>query len=193
MPDADEISEEGFGGFRNTWFLGHVPIDEAAEVLGEEARLIDWLDNVAQTEPEFEALATAIEGGETDDLPEALEARATTAGLSTVLTDANDFSPIGGLEIGVAGLAHALSAVGCLTAASCRSHVSDRSWSDCPVVFFAAPPSRLKILAELIGEAGCGLSTGRNLLTVVARSIREMHGLAELIVHERVRFGRDPV
>ncbi|MBJ7469831.1 MAG: hypothetical protein JHD16_00945 [Solirubrobacteraceae bacterium] len=133
-------------------------------------------------------MATTIEGGEIADLPDALEARATTAGLASLITDPDDIPPLGGLEIGVAGLAHALSAVGCLTAASCRSHISDRSWADCPVVFFAAPPSRLKVLAEMIHDAGCGLSTGRNLLTIVAPSIRETHRLGELIVRERQRF-----
>lgn len=26
MPSADEISEEGFGGFRGTWWIGHLPL-----------------------------------------------------------------------------------------------------------------------------------------------------------------------
>lgn len=61
MPRREEISEEGFGWFRSTWFLGRVPIDEAAEVVAEEASLMAWLDEMAQTDDEFEALATTIE------------------------------------------------------------------------------------------------------------------------------------
>ena len=69
---------------------------------------------------------------------------------------------------------------------------SEQSWSDCPVVFFAAPTWRLKILAELIREAGCGLGTDRDMLTVYARSIRDAHRLADLIVRERTRFRKRP-
>lgn len=192
MPRSDEISEEGFGGFRSTWVLGRVPIDEAAEVLAEEARLIAWLDDVARTAEEFEALATTIESGESADMSQALEDRATRAGLDSVMGTPGDLAPLGDLEIGVGGLVHTLSAIGCLTAASCRSHATDRSWSDCPVVYFAAPAWRLKILAELIGDAECGLGTDRGLLTIVAPSIRQMHRLAELIVRERQRFRRRP-
>lgn len=192
MPGSDEISEEGFGGFRNTWFLGRVPIVEASEIVADEARLIVWLDDVALTGEEFEAVATTIESSELADMPEALRTRAMRAGLESVMGVPGDLAPLEGLEIGVAGLAYALSAIGCLTAASCRSHASDRSWSDCPVVYFAARAWRLKILAELIGDAGCGLGTNRGLLTIVAPSIREMHRLAELIVQERKRFRKRP-
>ncbi len=97
-----------------------------------------------------------------------------------------------GLEIGVAGITHALSAIRCLTAASCRSHISSHSWSDCPVVFFAAPAWRLELLAELIAAARCGLRADRNMLSIVAPSITHMHGLAQSIVAERGRFRRKP-
>jgi hypothetical protein len=102
------------------------------------------------------------------------------------------YVPLDGLEIGVAGLAHALASVGCLTAASCRSHVSDRSWSDCPVVFFAAPAWRLELLADLIAAAGCGLEADRGMLPIVAPSIVHMHALGEKIVAERGSFRRKP-
>jgi hypothetical protein len=192
MPASSEISEEGFGGFRNTWFLGRVPIDEASEVVADEARLIAWLDGIAQTSEEFEALAVTIESSELADMSNSLRNRAAAAGLEAVMSDPSDFAPLGGLEIGVSGLVHALSAIRCLTAASCRSHPHDRSWSDCPVVFFAAPAWRLQILAGMVGEAGCGLGIDRGILTIYAPCIREMHQLAELIVQERRRFRKRP-
>lgn len=81
---------------------------------------------------------------------------------------------------------------GCLTAASCRWHSRDRSWSDCPVVFFAAPAWRLELLAELIAGAGCGLVADRGMLTIYAPSIVQMHALGERVVAERGRFRRKP-
>lgn len=192
MPASDEISEEGFGWFRSTWFIGRVPIAEAVEVVQEEGEIITELDTVAADPLEFELLAAAIESGEAEDLPGDLRRRAEGAGLASYLDDADDVAAVGGLEIGVSGLTHALSAVGCLTAASCRSHATDRSWSDCPVIFFAAPAWRLAILAELIRDAGCGLDADRGMLQIYAPSIREMHRLANLIVQERVRFRKRP-
>jgi hypothetical protein len=81
---------------------------------------------------------------------------------------------------------------GCLTAASCRWHSRDRSWSDCPVVFFAAPAWRLELLAELIADTGCGLHADRGVLAIYAPSIVQVHALGERIVTERGRFRRKP-
>lgn len=192
MPTPDEISEEGFGWFRGTWFIGRVPIAEAAEVVQEEGQIIAWLDAVAADPLEFEFLAAAIESGEAEDLSDDLRQRAEGAGLHSYLSDPGDLAPVGGLEIGVSGLTHVLSAAGCLTAASCRSHVTDRSWSDCPVVFFAAPAWRLAILADLIRDAGCGLDADRGMLKIYGRSVRNTHRLADLIVRERRRFRKRP-
>src|SRR4051794_11608871 len=90
-----------------------------------------------------------------------------------------ELAPLDGLEIGVAGLAYALGSAGCLTAASCRWHSRDRSWSDCLVVFFAAPGWRLELLADLIADAGCGLVADRGMLAIYAPSIIQMHALGE--------------
>jgi hypothetical protein len=111
-------------------------------------------------------------------------------GLAACVDD--EIAPLDGLELGVAGLAYALGSVGCLTAASCRWHSRDRSWSDCPVVFFAAPTWRLALLAELIDDAGCGLVADRGMLAIYAQSIVQMHTLGERILAERERFRRKP-
>ena len=177
MPSADEITEEGFGYFRDTWWIGRVPVDEAQATLTEEAEIIDWLDRVATTPDEFELLASAIENRYDGELPEALHTAAVATGFEGFLGDVNDGAPLEGLEIGVAGLTHALSAIQCLTAASCRWHISTRSWSDSPVVLFAARRWRLEILADLIAAAGCGLGQDRGMLTVYGASIRGTHRL----------------
>ncbi len=157
MPKRDDVGEdEGFGFFRDTWWIGHVTVAEAESIVREEAELIGWLDHLARTPEEFEILASAIEDQQVDHLPHSLHAVAAGRGLQRYVVEGQP-SPLDGLEVGVAGLAHAMSAMRCLTAASCRWHMHDRSWSDCPVVFFAALPWRVEVLAELVSEEGCGL------------------------------------
>ena len=190
MPTAEEISEEGFGFFRGTWFIGHVSTADAQFALREEAELLRILDATASSPEEFEELASAIEANEIDQLEEPLRLVALEHGLEGVLD--GELAPLDGLEIGVAGLTHALSSIGCLTAASCRSHNAAQSWSDCPVVFFAAPQWRVELLADLIAAAGCGLRADRGMLSIFAPSILHMHALGQSIVSERKRFRRKP-
>jgi hypothetical protein len=156
----------------------------------DEAELMRIVDAVAATDEEFEELASAIEGCDIESLPELQREAAMKEGLAAAVDD--ETAPLDGLEIGVAGLAYALGSVGCLTAASCRSHISDRSWSDSPVVFFAAPAWRLELLGELIADAGCGLGGDRGMLAIYAPSIIQMHALGERIIAERERFRRKP-
>lgn len=190
MPDPEEVSEEGFGGFRDTWYIGHVANADLKAILREEAELMRIVDAVAATPEEFEELASAIEGCDLESLPEQLREAAMREGLAACVDE--EIAPLDGLELGVAGLAHALGSVGCLTAASCRWHSRDRSWSDCPVVFFAAPAWRLELLVGLIADAGCGLHADRGMLAIYAPSIRNMHALAETIAAERKQFRRMP-
>ena len=72
-------------------------------------------------------------------------------------------APLDGLEVGVSGLCHALSALGCLTAASCRAHPGPHSWTECPVVLFRAETWRVELLADLISAEGCGLGEDRDM------------------------------
>jgi hypothetical protein len=192
MPHKDEISEEGFGFFRETWFMGPVLLAEAQSIVLEEAEVMQWLDETASSAEDFELLASAIESQYTGELPDSLQTMTIVDGLARFIPEEEDFGSLGGLEVGVAGLAHALSVVGCLTAASCRWHMTNRSWSDAPIVFFAAPGWRVELLAELISQAGCGLGTGRGMLTVYGASIRDTHGLAQQILSERGRFRKKP-
>lgn len=192
MPVPDEISEEGFGYFRGTWFIGRVPIAEAQACIQEEAEIIEWIDKHASSPQEYEQLAAAIENSDVSLLEEPLRSRATSNGLTAWLSDDDHGAPLGGLEIGVAGLTCALSVVRCLTAASCRWHVSDQSWADYPVVFFAALHWRVEILAELVAAEACGLTGDRGMLTVYGASIHNTHQLAARVLSERGRFRKNP-
>lgn len=44
----------------------------------------------------------------------------------------------------------------------------------------------------VVGDAGCGLGTGRGMLTIYAPSIRDTHRLADLIVQQGTRFWKRP-
>lgn len=193
-PRTDEISEEGFGFFRGTWFLGRVRVDEVSAILLEEAKFIAFLDLVCGSPEEFEVLATSLEEGSFEAVPEPLRQRArATAGSYDIEESEDPPLELDGLEIGVAGLTHALSAVGCLTAASCRSHCTERTWSDCPVVFFAAPDWRVKVLAKFVKDAGCGLDADRDMLKVYAASVRQMNRLGQMLFDQRAAFrGANP-
>lgn len=191
MPKADEVTEEGFGFFRNTWWVGRVFVKEAQATTSEEGELIRIIDEVTSTPEEFELLASAVEGPDIGSLPDALRVAALATGLGSLVSD-DDFPPLNGLEVGVAGLAHALAATGCVTAASCRWHISSETWSDCPVVFFVAPAWRVEILAELVSAEGCGLKEDRDMLKIYGSSIRATHTLAERILAERGRFRKAP-
>lgn len=192
MPPSDEITEEGFGYFRGTWRLDHVPVREAQATVRGEAQIIERLDRAAPSPDEFELLAAAIENQTLDQLPDSLRATVLAGELAGLVTDEEDPPPLDGLEIGVAGLTHALSTIRCRTTASCRSHVTNHSWSDCPVVFFVASAWRVDLLSELVSEAGCGLGTDRDMLTAYGASIRDTHRLAERIIAERGRFTSMP-
>jgi hypothetical protein len=192
MPDRDEITEEGFGFFRGTWLIGDMPVEEAEAIVRHERQLVEALDRASADPTEFEQLASSAESGEVGDIKGSLRHSFMTSGLADLIAPEDDFDPLGGLEIGVAGLTFALSSMRCLTAASCRWHLNDRSWSDCPIVFFAAPAWRVEILAELISSAHCGLDSDRDMLKVYGSSISDMNGLAATILEERVRFRRIP-
>jgi hypothetical protein len=116
MPDPEEVSEEGFGGFRDAWYIGHVAKADMEAILREEVELMRIVDAVAATPEEFEELASAIEGCDLESLPEQLHEAAMREGLAACVDE--EIAPLDGLELGVAGLAYPLGSVGCLTAAS---------------------------------------------------------------------------
>jgi len=190
-PESDEITEEGFGGFRGTWFIGRAFVEDANVIVHAEGEMLDWLDRLASSAEEFESLAVALECADASLLSGSLHQRAVQSEFDQITRD-EEFHPLAGLEIGVAGLTYALSVVGCLTAASCRSHATDHSWADCPVVLFAARAWRIELLVPLITLEGCGLQEARGMLVVYGQSVRDTHRLACRILAERARFRRKP-
>jgi hypothetical protein len=190
VPPEEEISEENWGGFHDTWYLELISVDEAREVVAYERLALERLDHAAATQEEFEALASALEWGETEGPGPGLLRKLRDEGLVELMRDPDDFGSLGGLELGVSGLVHALSAVGCVTAASCRWHGGERSWSDCPVVFFAAPAAKVETLAGHVRRTGCGLREARGFLVVEAASVVHLNALARSILEERTRFSQ---
>lgn len=189
-PRSDEISEEGFGYFRGTWWIGHVPVSAARQTVEFERELVAALDAEADDEQEFEELATAVESVGSDDGEVPLLLRNTP--VERLVQAFIDDSPLGGLEIGVAGLTHALSTVGFRTAASCRAHTGANSWTDYPIVLFGAHKWRAVRLAALAAEAGCGVGQDRDMLTVYAPSIRNLMDLADAVLAQPGSFRAKP-
>jgi hypothetical protein len=190
VPPEGGIPEENWCGFRDTWYLGSISPDEAREVVSYEREALERLDLVAADQEAFELLALALEWGETDGLGPELLRNFDDGGLRELMRDPDDFGSLRGLELGVSGLVHSLTAVGCVMAASCRWHGGERSWGDCPVAFFAAPPPTVEVLAELARVGSCGLREGRGLLVVEAASVADLNSLAALVIEERARFSR---
>jgi len=98
------------------------------------------------------------------------------------------------LCLDVIAVSYALAAVGCLPAASCRSHDAYPSWSKRPVVFVAADRRWAKIVERLVGEAGCGFSFDPEHalpLLIEARSIEETTKLARLVLDNAGAFATE--
>lgn len=129
MPTRDEITEEGFGFFRGTWFVGRVPVREALDAVEYERRVLEALDGAASLPEEYEQLAVAAEDGDGTEVlsNHPLGQRFVASGLAEMTCWEGDMDPLGSLEIGVAGLVYSLAAIRCVTAASCRWHIAERS------------------------------------------------------------------
>lgn len=189
LPDEEDVDEEGYGYFRDVWSIGKVSHEEAVSMINEERSLVTLVDQASSTRADFEAIAKALEAGELDYLPAGYAAQHPDSELVRFVGDiAEDRAPLDSLELGVAGLSYALTSVGCFTAASCRSHDSDHSWSDRPVVFFAAERPTVHWLTPLVSQSGCGFADGSEradrLLIVEAPSIANFMDLASRIVQQ---------
>ncbi|MGA5517676.1 hypothetical protein ACPCK2_15750 [Streptomyces pseudogriseolus] len=194
LPDEENVDEEGYGYFRGVWTIGEVSHEEAVSMIQEERRLVTLVDRTSRTQAEFEAMAKAVEEGELDYLPAGYAAQHPDSELVRVVDEyAEDGSPLDALELGVAGLSYALTSVGCFTAASCRSHYSGRSWSDRPVIFFAAERPTVHWLTPLLRQSGCGFADGSDradrLLIVEAPSVTNFMDLASRIIQQAERQG----
>jgi hypothetical protein len=182
VPEEDEVSEdEGIGFFRDVRLIYNCSVDEARQIIADEARLIDLVDQLSSDRVEFEEFAGGVEhpNPEADGLSDELKARISAEVFDEVFRE--EISPTDWLELGVAGLTFALSAAGLLTAASCRSHV-EHSWSPYPVVLFVSDRRHMDKLIHLVKQSNCGISNDGRFFYIYARNIRDTSGLARLIV-----------
>lgn len=190
MPGPDDIDEEGFGYFRDTWLIRDVQVRDARCVAAEERRIASAIDGIADNAEHFERLASAVEHGSVDDPDNGL----TAAERSVLGQFASDVpAELGGLELGVAGLVYALATVRILPAASCRSHDGLRSWSDAPVVLFATTEFRARALQPLVQASGCTFfidDARPELLAVRGQSIANTMTLADAVLASRATFVR---
>lgn len=179
VPVAEEIDEEGFGYFRDVWAIVDVDRADAVALLQVERDLLRVMDAAAADATAFDHLARVLEWQdeeEADLAPDQLE----------LLRPWLDGVPkLEGLELGVAGLVHAMSAVGMFPAASCRGHVGERAWSTYPVVLFAADRARAELLARLLhpGSGGFVIDQARpDLLALGLASVEDAVAVAEALL-----------
>lgn len=188
-PGRDDLSEEGFGGFRDTWVIRDVGVRKAKALLEVEGQLIQLADGFSGDAEEFDAICSALENADAEDLPARLQHPAIPEELAVHL--GADYSPTEGLDLGVAGLVYALVAVGCWTAASCRGHPKSYAFTDRPVVVLACDRPRASVLQADVERTHCGLTTDghrEGLLAGEAESVEEMMALALLVASHRKDF-----
>ena len=136
----------------------------------------------SRTAEDFDRLARLVEWWDPDDLGQGASPEERSLLKSTV--GESNSADLGGLEMGVAGLAYALASAGMVPAASCRAHTGDRPWSYSPVVLFAADECHARQLEPLVRNAGCvfAVDAGRgHLLVVSASSVRNLMELADAL------------
>lgn len=187
MPPAEDIDEEegtGIGFFQDVRLIINVPADEAQEIAKDEREILRIVDESSPDVETFEEIASLIEMYYPEDAESSGIAPETLQRLDPYLSD---FSPLYGLDLGVAGPAYALESIGCVPVASCRGHAESHSWTDPPVVFAAIDRQHAEWLRPLVRQTGCGfdVDTERpNFLMIEAPSIRETSELACVVLRE---------
>ncbi|MGO4859652.1 hypothetical protein [Arthrobacter sp. 2MCAF14] len=186
VPKPSDITDEGFGYFRDVWPLVGARAYDVTPLLAWERRAAAYVASESEDVLSFDALARGVENYMPDaddneaELPAELQA---------------DWTSLAGLELGVSGLAHALSNAGFYPAASCRSH-PDRNWTNGPIVLFASDRERLARLHPLAEATDCGLAAdatrGDPLFAIYARSIVELMDLAQQLFEDRSEFRAIP-
>lgn len=189
-PRSEDISEEGFAYFRDTWMIRRVGIRLARSVMTTERELVAVADACSTNGEEFDEIATALETSDLDEIPGAVRESAAFDTIACYYSPGDRMSLVEALDLGVAGIVYALSAVGCWPAASCRGHVPG-GWAQYPVVYIAADRHRTETLQPLVAAAGCGFDVDPargQLLVIRAASVTEMMDLAELVLVAKKTF-----
>jgi hypothetical protein len=189
-PRREDITEEGFAFFRDTWLIRGVSVREARSLLRLERELVAVVDVCSGSPEEFDEIANALGVSDLDEIPVKVLQSSAFEPIADYYSDGDQMSLVEGLDLGVAGLVYALAAVGCWPAASCRGHAVN-GWSDSPVVYLAADRHRTMALQPLVEAAGCGFDLDparRELLLVIGPSVLEMMTLAEAVLEVRSTF-----
>lgn len=185
-PRRDDLSDEGFGYFVGTWLIRGTWVRDARAAATAEEAIVAAVDALAANAEQFDRIAHELETCDVSELPAELAGSAAIQAVEPYLMVDGEESALGGLEIGVAGLVHALSATGCWPAASCRGHPG--GWAPHPVVYLAADRHRVTTLRDLAEAAGCGFTTDPSrdrLLVVEAGSVEDTMRLGRLVMDAR--------
>jgi len=189
-PSREDLADpDGFGYFHDKWRIGQPAPRDVKAVVAAERTLCDLVDKLAHDNEEFDDLAAAFERPDRDRVPDRLDRSPFIEEIEDAVVF-DDWPPLEGLELGVAGLVYALNSVRCWTAASCRGH-GPGGWAPHPCVYVAATRHRVSLLQELMVEAGCGFVVDEargQFLAVVAPSIKETMALAERVMKRRSEF-----
>jgi hypothetical protein len=182
LEELAESGESGIDYFRDVWPILEVSAHAAVQMLDLERSILRLIDAIVDNPADFDELCSAIEDANLEGVP--AHVRPTEAFQRLEAAVDFEFPTFDCLELGVAGLAYALSAAGCYPAASCRGH-GEHGWSTVPVVMFAADREHAMSLVPLVRDAGCGfgLDTARpNLLTIAAGSVEDLMTLSQLVL-----------
>lgn len=96
-------------------------------------------------------------------------------------------------DAGVAGLSIALSAARAVTFYSCSASLErGRHHARYPMVGVVPDADRAELIAELARSAGCGIGQYEGRWYLYAKSVTDMHGLARLILEQRMAFDAMP-
>lgn len=192
LPAPDDVDEEGYGVFRNVWYIAPgYPRDDARARLRWERSAVGVVDGLATTAEGFDALARVVEDFHTDGDHRSVESSEypdLTDHERNAIEDCLEGGEelLDGLDLGVSALVWALSAAGFLPAASCRGHVGATQWSDRPAVLFAGTRDRVALLEHVIITTGCrlddGSGNGDGLVAVHAPSVTATMDLAEALI-----------
>lgn len=179
-PKPADITEEGFGYFHDCVDLRGTHARDARLYLKLHKVILDLASGAAATDKEFDQILETFESGITDEEYSELIPSSGNSDLFQL-----QFDDIGGLEIGVGALSHALSAAKAFPAASCRSHFDPNSWSTLPVVYFQANEPRCRLVEKILQETECGFvpDPGRpEFLVIGAPSLLDMLEFTEKIM-----------
>lgn len=195
LPEPEEIHEDGFGFFSGVWRIVGGTFEDATLFLDQEEAIFRLVAEASNSADEFEEWAAWAEFYNSDAGLEWGDAPPDEAMGQRIDEEMNYEASLLGLDLGVAGLVHALAAAGFYPAASCRGHAATPTWSARPVVLFASTLEAAQLLQPLVLASGCGFVDGSGngtLIGVEATSIEHTIALARAILDNGVKLVAGP-